>query len=375
MKKNIISVVLIIMGSVVTYASGKPGKIFTDDSLKFYDGQQFIIIGKFHDEKNYLRFPQRYKPVVREQVWGESLSAAGISIRFRSNASTIVVRWSLTENHKLRNLNPAGADGVDLYAYTNNHWQYVNTGLPKDTINESKLLRNGEAIYQEYLLNLPLYNGVSSVSIGIDAHADISIPVEKYLIGKKPVVYYGSSIAQGASASRPGLAFTNILSRKLDRSFINMGFSGEGTFDESVGQAMSEIDAALYAIDCTPNSKKEIIYDRAVQLVKLLKEKRPLVPVLLIEGFFYDDNYFNKDGKSDIEAKRKELQRAYDTLRKSGIGGLYYKKGDGLIGEDHEATVDGVHPDDIGMERFAAQMLPVIKSIIANKNVHDSAQQ
>lgn len=368
MRKNVLSIVLIMMSLIVAHFPGRSEKIFTDDSLKFYDGQQFLIIGKFHDEKNYQRFPQRYKTVVRGPVWEESLSAAGISIRFRTNASTMVVRWAVTENHKPWNLNPAGADGVDLYAYTGNHWQYVNTGLPKDTVNEFRILRNGEPVYREYLLNLPLYNGVRSVSIGINSGADISIPAEKYLIGKKPVVYYGSSIAQGASASRPGLAFTNILSRKLDRSFINMGFSGEGTFDESVGIAMSEIDAALYAIDCNPNSKKEIIYERAVKLVKLLKEKRPLVPVLLIEGFYYDDNDFNKDGKSDIDAKRKELQKAYDTLRRSGISGIYYKKGDGLIGYDHEATVDGVHPDDIGMERFASQMLPVIQSILEKRN-------
>lgn len=333
--------------------------------MKFYDGRSLTVIGQCHDENNYRRLPQKYKGVVRDPVWGESTSAAGISIRFRTNAATLRLRWKLAEIGRSGNMNSAGADGLDLYTHTDKGWQYVNTALAKDTVNEFTLLRNSEPVYREYLLNLPLYNCVTQLSIGVNQWADVREPSERLLLDKKPIVYYGSSIAQGASASRPGLAYTNLMSRRLDRPFINLGFSGEGTFDESVGQAMSEIDAALYAIDCTPNSKKEIIYDRAVALVKQLKGRAPATPILLIEGFYYDDVVFEKDGNANIDAKRKELHRAYDTLIRHGIKGLYYKTGDGLTGFDHEATVDGVHPNDIGMQRFAEQMQPVIAGILA----------
>lgn len=372
--KRIDSVYLMIIvtalsiNTIVSDVWGAPGNNISGDSLHFYDAHGFVVIGKFHDENNYIRLPARYKTIVREQVWDESLSSAGISIRFRTNATSIVIRWSLAQKNYSWNLNPAAQGGVDLYAYEGDRWQYVNTGLPRDTLNEFTLLQKSEPVYREYLLNLPLYNSVESLSIGINDKAVISGPVEKLLVSKKPVVYYGSSIAQGASASRPGLAFTNILSRKLDRSFINLGFSGEGTFDLSVGVAMSEVDAAAYVIDCTPNTKKELIYDRAVQLVKLLKEKKTKTPVLLIEGFYYDNDYFIINGKAGIDDKRKELKRAYDTLTKSGITGLYYKKGNGLIGFDNEGTVDGVHPNDIGMQRFAANMLPVIKEVLKRVN-------
>ncbi|MDO3628365.1 SGNH/GDSL hydrolase family protein [Mucilaginibacter sp. BT774] len=338
------------------------------DTLTFYDGRQFTVIGRFHNEENYRRFPQRYKGVLRDQVWEESLSSAGIAIRFRTNATLIAVRWSLREIDPLsKEAGSIGTDGVDLYCNTAAGWQYVNTGKPKHKENQFILLRNGDGGYKEYLLNLPLYNGVDSLSIGVNGTADISKPVEKYLIEKKPVIYYGSSIAQGAAASRPGMAFTNILSRKLDIPFINFGFSGEGKFDLSVASAMSEVDASLYIIDCTPNSKKEIICDSAIKVVRLLKEKRPLIPVLLVEGFYYEDSYFNKDGLANIDDKRKELRKAFELLKESGIKGLYYKKGDGLIGYDHEGTADGVHPNDVGMLRFSEQMLPVIESVLKKK--------
>jgi len=356
---------------LITFASDAwclPGNHVAADTLTFYDARQFTVIGRFHDEENYRRFPQRYKDVLRDQVWEESLSSAGIAIRFRTNATRIAVRWTLREIDPLsKEAGSIGTDGVDLYGNTGTGWQYVNTGKPKKKVNEFVLLRNGDGGYKEYLLNLPLYNGVDSLSIGISTTAEISKPVEKYLIEKKPVIYYGSSIAQGAAASRPGMAFTNILSRKLDIPFINFGFSGEGKFDLSVASAMSEIDASLYIVDCTPNSKKEIICDSAIKVVRLLKEKRPLIPVLLVEGYYYEDGYFNKDGLAKIDDKRKELKRAFDQLKQSGIRGLYYKTGDGLIGYDHEGTADGVHPNDVGMLRFSEQMLPVIKSVLKKK--------
>jgi len=126
---------------------------------------------------------------------------------------------------------------------------------------------------------------------------------------------------------------------------------------------MSEIDAALYVIDCNPNTKTELIYERAVELVKLLKEKRPAVPVLLVEGFYYVSGFGNPK-ESDQAKKNAELDRVYKTLKKSGLKQIYYMKGDGMIGNDFEGTVDGVHPNDLGMMRMAEALEPAIKKIV-----------
>jgi hypothetical protein len=256
-----------------------------------------------------------------------------------------------------------GIKGVDLYAYVDGSWKFVNTGRVKGKTNEFTMVKNSGGIFREYLLNLPLYDGIDSLSIGVNTNAEISIPHENWLLTKMPVVYYGSSIAQGGCASRPGMLFTNILSRALDRSFINMGFSGNGTFDLPVGDAMCETDAALYVIDCNPNTQTELIYDRAVALVNYMKKKRPEVPILLVENFYYESG-FVKPKESDGEKKRMELRRAFKTLKESGIKQLYYKKGDGMIGYDHEGTVDGVHPNDLGMLRIAESLKPAIQRIV-----------
>jgi hypothetical protein len=333
------------------------------DSIVYFDGQSFNIIGKFHSEKNYVRFPERYKNTLRKEVWDLSQNSAGISVRFRTNSSVIEVRWTAKNDYSMDHMPETGVKGVDLYAFTDCKWRYVNTGRVKGKYNDYTLVQTSSKVSREYLLNLPLYDGVDSLSIGITSNSVISKPEERYLLDEKPVVYYGTSIAQGGCASRPGMAFTNILSRELDRSFINMGFSGNGNCELSVGEAMCEIDAALYVIDCNPNTKAEEVYERTVELVRLLKEKRPDIPVLLVEGFsfevFLKDQVYSEPGKKNIE-----LHRAYIALRESGIKQLYYMKGSDLTGSDHEGTVDGIHPNDLGMMRIAESLKPVIQKIV-----------
>jgi len=335
----------------------------TKDSLKYYNGQDFVIIGKYHKEKNYARFPMEYKGRVRDEVWNLGQHAAGISIRFRTNASVISVKWSVLGDNTMDHMPSTGIKGIDLYAFVDNNWKYVNTGRVTGRNNEFTLVQTTQGVYREYLLNLPLYDGVDSLQIGVNGGAIISMPEEEYLVRNKPVVYYGSSIAQGGCASRPGMAFTNILSRMLDRSFINLGFSGNGTFDRPVGEAMCEMDAALYVIDCNPNTQRDLIYGRAVDLVRLLKEKKPGVPVLLVEGFYYE-NGFGKPVDSETAKKNAELGKVYKTLQDAGVQKIYYLKGEGMIGSDHEGTVDGVHPNDLGMMRIAETLMPAIKNIL-----------
>jgi hypothetical protein len=344
-----------------TGAANSPG-----DSIIFYNGQEFNVIGRYHDEKNYVRFPSQYKNTLRDEVWKLGQNSAGVGIRFRTNASTIIVRWTVMNESNLAHMPDTGVRGVDLYAYNNAEWQYIRTGFPYEKTNEHTLLSNGDGVSREYLLNLPLYDGVESLEIGVNASAQISPASKKHLLSKKSVVYYGTSIAQGGCASRPGLAFTNILARKLDRQFINFGFSGNGTIETSVGAAMVEIDAGLYVIDCNPNTAPELIFDRTVELVRLLKKQRPDTPVLLVSGFRNESYYFNATSvvNETVTKQRKELELAYEQLKKSGVSELFYLEGDGLIGRDHEGTVDGIHPNDVGMMRIAEGMLPLLKKIL-----------
>lgn len=342
---------------IITCGSG------VNDTITFYDGQEFTIIGRFHSEKTYARFPAKYENTLREEVWSLGQNSAGISIRFRTNSPFIAVRWSVKNDVVMDHMPFTGIKGVDLYSLVEGKWKYVNTGRVTGKSNEYMMVRGAGESYREYLLNLPLYDGADTVSIGISTNSSITVPIDKRLTSKKPVVYYGTSIAQGGCASRPGLLFTNILARSMDRPFVNMGFSGNGTLDLSVGDALCESDAALFVIDCNQNTRKELIYDRAVKLVMKLHRERPEVPILLVEAYPYNNGFANPSETEN--AKRNiELKKAYESLKNAGIKNLHYRKGDDLIGFDYEGTVDGVHPNDIGMMRIAKALEPTIRKLV-----------
>ena len=137
----------------------------------------------------------------------------------------------------------------------NNNWYYTNTGLPDGKENEEILFENIKKKKREYCLYLPLYDTTDNIQIGLDDDSSFENIISK----TKPLVFYGTSITQGGCASRPGLAHTNIISRELGHECINLGFSGNGHLEKSIGTIMSDIDASLYVIECMYNVDKNMI--------------------------------------------------------------------------------------------------------------------
>nr|WP_295874864.1 SGNH/GDSL hydrolase family protein [uncultured Chitinophaga sp.] len=341
------------------------GSLFAQTpTLVYHDAMTFPVIGKYHTEPNYNRLPAKYEKTVRPAVWALSRNSAGVAIRFRTNATTIGARWKVLNNNSMNHMTATGIRGLDLYALVNDQWQFVNSAIPgNDARSEKTILKKGDGAWREYVLFLPLYDGVDSLSIGVNTGAVIEKPQRSLLMDKKPIVYYGSSIAQGGCATRPGMAYTNILVRQLQRPIINLGFSGNGMFETAVGEAICETDPSLIVIDCNPNTSPELIHERAVKLVEQIRACKPQTPVLLVENYMYEHAYFEKDIHDIVFRKRAELKKAYNDLKKAGVKSLHYISGEGFLGADHEGTVDGVHPTDVGMERFAAHIFPTLRKL------------
>ncbi|NNE34313.1 MAG: hypothetical protein HKN13_03700, partial [Rhodothermales bacterium] len=140
-----------------------------------------------------------------------------------------------------------------------------------------------------YTLYLPLYNGVDSLEVGVEEGAALE-PLDRRT--EKPILFYGTSIMQGACASRPGMAITAILSRRLQMPIINLGFSGHGRMDPEIADLMAELDPAIFVIDCLPNMNASLIGDNAMPLVRKLRQARPDIPVLLVEDRAYTNAPF-----------------------------------------------------------------------------------
>ena len=164
-----------------------------------------------------------------------------------------------------------------------------------------------------------------------------------------------TSITQGGVSPRPGHAYTNVISRDIDREVINLGFCGSGTMELSIGRQMTKIDAAVYIVDCDWNMNPTSIAQNAIPLVKLLRQQHPTTPIVLAEGTDWPATWLRGDTQH-VSGKRAALSAAYTNLT-SGIGGdknLYLVQGGDLYSgksgakyddqTTQDATFNNVHP-------------------------------
>jgi lysophospholipase L1-like esterase len=348
----------------------------TEESFKdlvFENGLNYSIKGRFHNVRNFNRLPDEYKNMVRKEVWDLGLHSAGLSVHFSTNSPVVAVRWKVGKNSSPMNMSRLGSSGVDLYKYDNGKWQYAASGLPSGSSCESILISGRDKSFKTFALNLPLFDQVRSVEIGIAAGCKIKKETGVVDSLKKPIVFYGTSITQGAGVSRPGMAYPSIISRNLSCEVINLGFSGNGLFESSIGNILCGIDAELIVIDCTPNSGPDVIRNNALLLLNQIRACRPSVPVLLVESVIRENAYFrdpedNSFGSLNfILQQNATLKGIYNDALKSGMKHLYYLSSEDLIGNDHEATVDGTHLSDLGAYRMAGAIGKKLKEILYMK--------
>ena len=328
-----------------------PGK---DKPIKYYGRDFFLIegttIADSLKESPYDRLPLSYKDKVRKPVWNLSKSSAGITVRFNSNSTSVKVKWELLNDYDMNHMAFTGIKGIDLYCKTDGQWRYVNTGRPTAKENEALLVSNMSAQMSEYKMYLPLYDGVIKLEVGIDSLSRIEKPLKST---KKPIVFYGTSITQGGCASRPGMVFSSIISRKLDVECINFGFSGNGKMEPPIVEVISGIDASIYVIDCVANMTLAEIHENAIPLVEMIREKHPAVPIVFVESIYFEKSFLDDTTLNSTLGKNKALKMEYEKMMQRKFTNIFYTDTKDAIGSDHEGTVDSVHFTDLGFMRFA----------------------
>lgn len=315
----------------------------------------------------YDRLPASAEGVVRAPVWSLSHDSAGLSFRFVTDAPLIRARWKLRKPERIAmsHMPATGVSGLDLYVRDEDEWRWIGVGRPEDPgTNERTLVRGIKPASREYLLYLPLYNGVESVEIGLPPEAKFDRAPERYA-SRKPIVFYGTSILQGGCASRPGMAYPSIIGRMLDWPTVNLGFSGNGKTEPEVAQLLAGLDPAAYVLDSLPNLDVAQVQERVEPLVRTLRAKHAQTPIVLVENVNYADNGFVEARRAKVAGANAILRQLYDKLKKEGDKYVHYVHASQLLGGDGEDTVDGTHPTDLGFARMAQGITPLVREALA----------
>lgn len=336
----------------------------TAQDLRFIDAKELQLYGQDPEAHgSYQRFADKHLEQIPKRVRELSFNTAGFYIDFKTNSTSLALAWEVDEYRSLKNMTPIAVNGFDLYGMKGGKWQFVGTARPDKKESRSTIVTNMDGGFKNYRLYFPLYTGVENLEIGIDSTSVIQ-DADEGLISDKKVLIYGSSITQGASASRPGMAFPSILSRMLDIEFLNFGFSGSGKIELAVGEALSGIQTDLIILDCVPNPSPEQIATRTVPFIEILRKAQPNTPILMVESVFRENAHWDERLQKHVLDQNKAFWDSYVSLKEKGMDRIYYVRNDGHIGEDHEGTIDGSHFTDLGHLRMARKLAPLISEIL-----------
>ncbi len=303
---------------------------------------------------------------VDELAW----HTAGAQLAFVSDTGRIRIRAKLQNRSIMDHMPATGMAGFDLYEGPPGcrRFQSVSRFQFDASEYEYELFTVPQRRMREFLIHFPLYSGVAEFLIGLDADAVFSLPSPWQ--DARPVVIYGSSITQGGCASRPGMAYPNILSRYYNRPFLNFGFSGSANGEPEVVQHWTSVpDPALFILCYEVNAGFARLKNTLPQALAELRKKHPQVPALVISKLHL--NWEMRESGSPLLRIPEAMESiAYqrgvvDALRQAGDPNVYFVDGSTLSGADwHETTVDGCHPTDLGFYRIAENLIPILDNFL-----------
>jgi hypothetical protein len=176
---------------------------------------------------------------------------------------------------------------------------------------------------------------------------------------------YGTSIVHGAASTRAGASFVNRISRGINRTVYNFGFSGSGHMDTGIQKWLLKIDAAIYIIDCNWNMNPAEITKKLGPIVMQIRAARPDVPIVLAEGTPSGDGWANPNTK--ITLNNGAFKAAYVKLLDANVTGLHYIESSSFYnatGPLVNPTVGGCHPSDLGAYDVATFYTQYLHSIV-----------
>lgn len=320
----------------------------------------------FSQERVYRRMPLHPAEKLPQAVDWLANHTAGGHIRFITDSREVHIRVKLMDRANMYHMAPTGQCGFDCYIGEPGEEMFAATATlrPEEPAYTARLTSFKERERRSYTLYFPLYQGVEEVFVGVEEDAEVLAPVP--FAAERPIVIYGTSITQGGCASRPGMAYTNILSRGMKREIVNLGFSGSGRGEPEVARVIASLpDPACLVLDYEANSSLEGLQETLAEFIRILRERHPAVPLAVITRIRPPKADWDAEFCETMLARRAFQLELVENLRRQGDRFIFGVDGYKLLGDQYgESTVDGTHPTDLGFSLIAAALLPELSRLV-----------
>ena len=337
----------------------------TEPDLCFYDVRKapFRLYGFYAptEQTHFLRLPEDIAAATSEGVSRLSRQTAGGRVRFSTDSAYVALKAVMPAMCHMDHMAMTGSPGFDLYIDSAIDSRYYRTFRPSTNAKGGfeTIIRFPDKKMRDITIHFPTYSPVKDVFIGLQEGA--SLGEGKPYQPLPPFVIYGSSIPQGGCCSRPGLCYSNILSRRLNLDHVNLGFSGSGKAEEVIVQYMSDMEMSAFICDYDHNAPNAAhLIKTHKHMYEVFREKHPDLPYIMMSLPDFDRDPYTNAIRRDI------VQDTYRQARANGDKHIFYIDGEGVFrGPDRDScTVDGCHPTDLGFFSMAKTLIELLKTIL-----------
>ena len=345
---------------------------------KFYSVRNapFVIDGLLPPKENepFVRLPHDVAVATSAGIVSRTLRSSGGRIRFSTDATQITVKLLSKEPmapKMMHHMSLIGSAGLDLYCIDGGRERRVGTFRYKNVYD--KLWETGASInlpnakMRSFVLYMPTYARVDDMQIGIPEEAILAEPVDHYKI-KNPIVFYGSSVTQGCSASRPALAYPAIISRMLGAQFINLGFAASAKGEPSMSEYIANLPKmSAFVLDYDQNAPSaEHLAETHAPFYRAVREKHPDIPIVFVSAAV------GEVASRNWTRRRNVIMKSYLDAYDAGDDNVYFVDGLSMMSDDNysDRTADKTHPTDIGFERMAYAIGTVLREALA-RNIRE----
>ena len=102
--------------------------------------------------------------------------------------------------------------------------------------------------------------------------------------------------------------------------------------------------------------------------VRRIRESHPTTPLIFLQTEVRESGNFDLKKRAFEDAKREAARKGMEKILETDKNIWFINPGMKL-GDDHEATVDGVHPTDLGFERMLKKVQPQIIRILQKHGI------
>jgi hypothetical protein len=331
--------------------------------------EPFQLFGLFEPQdttkERFERMPYETAKAISDGVAISSYEPAGAKVRFSTDSDIIAIRvesgWLTRRPH----FTDIEAGGFDLYEDTDEGSFLHGAFIPPMGTTEGfeSLIRLPDSRPRSFTILFPIHSCIKNLYVGLRPGSVIG--TGRSYINDIPVVCYGSSITQGTGTSRPGMAYSNILSRRLNINIHNLGFSGQAKGEPKMAEYIAGLEMSAFIYDYDENAPTaEHLQATHEPFFRIIREKHPDLPIIMLSR----PSIPSRNARHN--PFREVVMNTYRNAVAAGDKNVWFIDGTRYITENggDDCILDGIHPNDHGYMIMANQIQKILEGIIANSS-------